>query len=106
MHKEKSIALSSSRTMHGESNKHSGTVMCISDPRQVGKTHSIITEIHSVDLEGSEGVNISRFDSIRGFLVYVTRTYRYINTYLKGIHLILGNWRPYRDDKIWLMRGE
>jgi hypothetical protein len=32
-------------------------------------------------------------ESIRGFLVYVSRTYPKMTPYLKGIHLTLDSWR-------------
>ena len=49
---------------------------------------------------------IARMDSIRGFLVYVSRTYRYMTPYLEGVNLTLYSWRPYRDEEGWRMIGE
>jgi hypothetical protein len=40
-------------------------------------------------------------ESYRGFLVYVSRTYRAIVPYLKGIHLPLDPWRDNRDEDGW-----
>jgi hypothetical protein len=40
-------------------------------------------------------------ESYRGFLVYVSRTYGAFVPYLKGIHLTLDSWRPFRDDDGW-----
>jgi hypothetical protein len=37
----------------------------------------------------------------RGFLVYVTHTYPSLVPYLKGIHLTLDSWRPWRDSDGW-----
>ena len=48
----------------------------------------------------------ARMDSIRGFLVYVYRTYMDMIPYLKGVHLSLDIWRLYRDEKGCMMRGE
>ena len=45
-------------------------------------------------------------ESIRGLLVYVARTYRDMNPYLKRMHLTLDSWRPYRDKDGWRLRGE
>ena len=39
--------------------------------------------------------------SDRGFLIYITRTYRTLNTFLKGIHLTLDGWRDNRGDDGW-----
>ena len=43
------------------------------------------------------GMNIARMDSIIRFLVYVSRTYSYMNPYFKGGCIIMDSWRPYRD---------
>jgi hypothetical protein len=40
-------------------------------------------------------------ESIRGFLVYVTRTYPEMTPYLKGIHLTLDSWRTGRTKSGW-----
>jgi hypothetical protein len=40
-------------------------------------------------------------ESIRGFLVYVSRTYPEITPYLKGIHLTLDSWRSGRAKSGW-----
>ena len=39
----------------------------------------------------------------RGYLIYLCRTYPAINPYLKGIHLTLDSWRPWRKDDGWRM---
>lgn len=39
--------------------------------------------------------------SHRGFLVYVANTFKAIVPYLKGLHLTLDGWRPYRDEDGW-----
>ena len=48
----------------------------------------------------------ARVESIRGFLVYVSRTYKYMTPYLKGVCLNLDIWIPYRDEEGWRLRGE
>ena len=47
-----------------------------------------------------------RMESIIGFLVYLSRTYRYMNSYLKEVRMTLGSWGPYRDEEVWRLRGE
>jgi hypothetical protein len=42
-------------------------------------------------------------ESYRGFLIYLCRTYPSISPYLKGIHLSLDSWRPWRKDDGWKM---
>ena len=36
--------------------------------------------------------------SLRGFLVYVSRTYKSLVPYLKGLHLTIDSWRKNRDE--------
>jgi hypothetical protein len=38
-----------------------------------------------------------RLESIRGFLLYLTRTYPNMTPHLKGLHLSIDGWRPDRD---------
>ena len=52
---------------------------------------------------GKERVRIphKNLESIRGFLVYVTRTYPEMVPYLKGIHLTLDSWRAGQARSGW-----
>ena len=61
-----------------------------------------------VDMEDKEkgGLERSNMESIRGFLVYMARTYRDMNPYLKGLHLTLYSWRPSRDKDAWIIQVE
>jgi hypothetical protein len=43
-------------------------------------------------------------ERIRGFLIYVSRTYKAMVPYLKGLHLTLDAWRPNRDEEGWRLR--
>jgi hypothetical protein len=43
-------------------------------------------------------------ERIRGFLIYVSRTYKAMVPYLKGLHLTLDSWRPNRDEEGWRLR--
>ena len=61
------------------------------------KTQRIISELTNMELEDSEGINWARMESIIGFLIYISRKYRDIYIYLKGIHLTMDIWIPYRD---------
>jgi hypothetical protein len=44
-------------------------------------------------------------EKYRGFLVYVSRTYRAMVPYLKGLHLTLDFWRADRDEDGWRVRN-
>jgi hypothetical protein len=48
-------------------------------------------------------INFKQLESHRKFLIYLVRTYPAINPYLKGIHLLLDSWRPWRQDDGWKM---
>ena len=49
---------------------------------------------------------IAIMDSVRGVLVYVSKTYRDMTPYLKGGNLTLDSLRPYMDDEGCRLRGE
>ena len=57
-----------------------------------------------MELEDSEGVHLTRMESIKGFLMYVTSTYRDTTPYFKGLHLILDSGIPYIDKEGWILR--
>jgi hypothetical protein len=55
-------------------------------------------------LKIAESTNLfdyKELESIRGFLIYVARTYPAFTPYLKGIHLTLDSWRPGRRGDGW-----
>ena len=56
----------------------------------------IIAELNSMEMEDIEGMHWASMESIIGFLIYVSRKYRDMDPYLKGHHLMLDSWIPYR----------
>ena len=40
-----------------------------------------------------------RLEKIRGFLIYVARTYSWMPPFLKSLHLVIDSWRPNRDSE-------
>ena len=54
-------------------------------------------ELTRMDLEDSEGMHWARMESIIGFLIYLSRKYRDIDPYLKGLHSMLDSWIMYRE---------
>ena len=54
--------------------------------RLIGKMSEIMTRDH---------YPLARLLQIRGFLMYVVRTYPWINPYMKGLHLTINSWRPF-----------
>jgi hypothetical protein len=49
---------------------------------------------------------LQRLLEIRGFLIYVVRTYPWLNPYLKGLHLTVDSWRPGREASGFKMKGK
>lgn len=48
-------------------------------------------------------IEFKPLESYRGYLIYIGRTYPAIVPYLKGIHLTLDSWRPWRAEDSWKM---
>ena len=71
------------------------------------KTKALVNELKSmVEEAGHNGVvSRDRLLSIRGFLIYVVRTYPYINPYLKGLHNTIDGFRDDRGEGGWKMTG-
>ena len=65
----------------------------------------MILELLEVEATGKEVMNRANMESIRCFLVYMARTYRYMNPYLIFFYLTLDSWRPLRDKEGWCMQG-
>ena len=63
------------------------------------KIHRLIAELTIMDLEDSEGLHRARMESIIWLLVYVDRTYRDMNPYLKGLCLTLDIWMRFREEE-------
>ena len=61
-------------------------------------TQWLIEELEGMEREGRYGMYRASMESIRSFLVCVSRTYREITPYLKGVHLTMYSWIPYSDD--------
>ena len=49
---------------------------------------------------------LARLLQIRGFLMYVVRTYPWINPYIKGLHLTIDSWRLFRGADGFKLRGK
>ena len=61
------------------------------------KMQDLVEELSEMIGAAPDGMNRRRLEEIRGFLVYAARTYRWMNPYLKGLHLTIDGWRPDRD---------
>ena len=52
-------------------------------------------------VDDKEGIDYKQLLSCRGFLIYVSRTYRPFKPYLRGLHKTIDSWRPFRDKDGW-----
>jgi hypothetical protein len=50
------------------------------------------------ELNESEWLYLNSLESVRGFLIYVSRTYRPMIHFLLGMHHTLDSWRPNWED--------
>ena len=48
-----------------------------------------------MEVKRKEGMDRDNMESIRGFLVYVNKTYQEMKMYLKILNLTLDSWRPF-----------
>ncbi len=65
------------------------------------KQKNIINWIKETCDGGSGVIDFKTLESYRGYLIYICRTYPAINPNLKGIHLTLDSWRPWRAEDSW-----
>eukprot|EP00978_Attheya_sp_CCMP212_P016480 scaffold43205_cov34-Attheya_sp.AAC.2 len=78
-----------------------GMVVTLVSQEKWDKTRAKVRWIRDA-LGRKEGVDRKELERIRGFLVYVSRTYpNSIVPFLKGIHLLLDSWRDNRNDEGW-----
>jgi len=54
-------------------------------------------------IASSPQIEFKTLESYQGYLIYLCRTYSSINPHLKGIHLTLDSWRPWRREDGWKM---
>ncbi|KAL7490524.1 hypothetical protein ACHAWT_000141, partial [Skeletonema menzelii] len=63
------------------------------------KTQEKVQEMAQMLEEDETALPRKALEKARGFLIYVGRTYRWMNPYLKGLHLTIDGWRPDRDEE-------
>lgn len=68
------------------------------------KMKDLVDELNTMISESPEAMARGRLEEIRGFLIYTARTYRWMNPYLKGLHLTIDGWRPDRDEDGYRIR--
>ena len=58
-----------------------------------------VDQVEDLEIYGEVNLDRERLEQIRGFPIYVSRTFKWMTPYLKGLHLTLDAWRPNRDSK-------
>jgi hypothetical protein len=61
------------------------------------KANKLLATLRGLVL-ASEWVDHKVLERIRGFLVYVARTYKPLTPFLMGLHMTIDGWRPGRDE--------
>ena len=59
------------------------------------KSKRLILKLAEMEVKRKEGMDRDNMESIRGFLVYVNKTYQEMKMYLKILNLTLDSWRPF-----------
>ena len=77
-----------------------GSVLVTVTQERWEKTRGIINWI-AKEMEESDVIEFKQLERYRGFLIYGTRTFPMMIPYLKGIHLTLDSWRPWRCEDGW-----
>ena len=65
----------------------------------MGTSRSIFLELETLMRE--DRVTHKRLEYMRGFLIYVARTSKWMMLYLKGLHLTIGGWQEVRDKDLY-----
>jgi hypothetical protein len=68
------------------------------------KIKGLVAELKGMLSSQPNELNRERLEQIRGFLNHAARTYRWLNPYLKGLHLTIDGWRPDRDQEGYRIR--
>ncbi|KAL7519144.1 hypothetical protein ACHAWX_003937 [Stephanocyclus meneghinianus] len=72
------------------------SVLLTVSPEKWSKTQSLVQELDTL-LLASACLPKLCLEQIRGFLIYVTRTYEWVAPHLKGLHLSINGWREGQD---------
>ena len=76
-----------------------GSVTLLVSEKTWEKTRSMVEELRVMMESDSLDRKNLELERIRGFLIYVSRTYRWMVPYLKGLHLTIDSWREDRDEE-------
>lgn len=76
-------------------------VFVLADAEKWTKAKAMVQEVMEMIRKDPNKLNRKRLESIRGFLLYVVRTYPALKPYMMGLHLTIDGWRPDRDEDGW-----
>ena len=65
-----------------------------------------VEELDDLLKESPQQIPRKTLEKIRGFMNYVTQTYKSMIPYLNGLHLTIDGWRPNRDKEGWRVKEE
>ena len=77
------------------------SVSVLVDNLKWSKAREQVKSLNAMIKEDPEKIHRGTLESIRGYLLYLCRTYTYITPYIKGLHLTIDGWRPGRDEQGW-----
>jgi len=75
-------------------------VMALVDQKKWEKTQNWVAWLQSYTEEGKP-LPHKELERCRGFLIYVSRTYKAMIPYLRGLYLTLESWRDWRNEDGW-----
>jgi len=78
----------------GIAHTNDGVVTLVSQ-KKWDKTQELVEELQQ--MSAAPMYDRKRLEQIRGYLIYTSRTYKWMVPYLKGIHLTIDGWREGRD---------
>ena len=79
-----------------------GKVRIRTDQEKWDKTREWIRKLN-MWLEEGGPLNFKELERMRGFLIYVSRTYTAMTPYLKGLHQTIDSWRPFIREDGWII---
>jgi hypothetical protein len=85
---------------------NSDGVFVLSDEEKWIKAKKLMHEVLDLLAEDSQHLPRHRLEQIRGFLVYVTRTYPCVVSYLIGMHMTIDSWQNNRDGNGWRLSNQ
>lgn len=79
-----------------------GKLVALVSQKKWDKMKAMVEELESMLKSRADGkVSHKRLEQIRGFAIYVSRTYDWMPPYLKGLHLTIDSWREGRLKDGW-----